>query len=47
MISDNVISETRRGAILGYRWSDAVTADMALEGNAGYAHLTVERNHVS
>lgn len=47
VISDNVISETRKGAILGYRWSDAVTADMASEGNAGYAHLTVERNHVS
>jgi uncharacterized secreted repeat protein (TIGR03808 family) len=47
VISDNVISETRKGAILGYRWSDAVTGDMASEGNAGYAHLTVERNHVS
>ena len=47
VISDNVISETRKGAILGYRWSDAVTADMAVEGNAGYVHLTVERNHVS
>lgn len=47
VISDNVISETRKGAILGYRWSDAVTADMASSGNSGYAHLTVERNHVS
>jgi uncharacterized secreted repeat protein (TIGR03808 family) len=47
VISDNVISETAKGAILGYRWSEAVTADMALDGNAGYAHLTVERNHVS
>lgn len=47
VISDNVISGTAKGAILGYRWKDAVTADMALNGNAGYAHLTVERNHVS
>ena len=47
VISDNVISETERGGIVGYRWSDAVTADMAQEGSAGYAHLTVERNHVS
>jgi uncharacterized secreted repeat protein (TIGR03808 family) len=47
VISDNVISEASKGAILGYRWSDAVTADMAVEGNAGFAHLTVERNHVS
>jgi uncharacterized secreted repeat protein (TIGR03808 family) len=47
VISDNVISETTKGAILGYRWSEAATGDMAAEGNAGYAHLTVERNHVS
>jgi uncharacterized secreted repeat protein (TIGR03808 family) len=47
VISDNVISEARKGAIVGYRWSDAVTGDLAREGSAGYAHLTVERNHVS
>ena len=47
IISDNVISETPKGAIVGYRWSDAVTGDLAREGSAGYAHLTVERNHVS
>jgi len=47
VISDNVISEAAKGAILGFRWSDPVTADMASEGNPGYAHLTVERNHVS
>ena len=47
VISDNVISETPKGAIVGYRWSDAVTGDLAREGSAGYAHLTVERNHVS
>lgn len=46
VISDNVISEAAKGAIVGFRWSDPVTADMASEGNAGYAHLTVERNHV-
>jgi uncharacterized secreted repeat protein (TIGR03808 family) len=40
-----VISDNAKGAILGYRWSDAVTADMALHGNPGYTHLTVERNH--
>jgi uncharacterized secreted repeat protein (TIGR03808 family) len=46
VISDNVISGSKDGAIVGHRWSEAVTGDMALEGNAGYAHLTVERNHV-
>jgi uncharacterized secreted repeat protein (TIGR03808 family) len=47
VISDNVISEARKGAVVGYRWSDAVTGDMASEGTGGYAHLTVARNHVS
>lgn len=44
-ISDNVISETGDGAILGYRWSEAVTADMAVEGSRGYPHLTIGHNH--
>ena len=46
VISDNVISEARRGAIVGYRWADATTGDLARIGNDGHAHLTVERNHV-
>ena len=46
VISDNVISGATKGAVLGYRWTEAVTGDMASEGSSGYAHLTVERNHV-
>ncbi len=45
VISDNVVAETRTGAILGYRWSDAVTADFISGGAEGYGHLTVEGNH--
>jgi hypothetical protein len=45
--SDNIIEAAQHGAIVGYRWADAVTTDLASSGNAGYAHLTVERNHVS
>jgi uncharacterized secreted repeat protein (TIGR03808 family) len=47
VISDNIIEAAQHGAIVGYRWADAVTSDLASSGNAGYAHLTVERNHVS
>lgn len=46
IISDNVISETRNGAIVGNRWGKAATGDLARIGNAGFPHLTVERNHV-
>jgi uncharacterized secreted repeat protein (TIGR03808 family) len=47
VISDNVIDGTEKGAIIGQRWSEPVTGDLASLGNAGYAHLTVERNHAS
>ncbi|MCV3210486.1 TIGR03808 family TAT-translocated repetitive protein [Mesorhizobium sp. YC-39] len=47
VISDNVIDGTQNGAIIGQRWAEPVTGDLASSGNAGYAHLTVERNHVS
>ncbi|TIT32418.1 MAG: TIGR03808 family TAT-translocated repetitive protein, partial [Mesorhizobium sp.] len=47
IISDNVIDGALNGAIVGQRWADPATADLAQSGNAGYAHLTVERNHVS
>jgi uncharacterized secreted repeat protein (TIGR03808 family) len=47
VISDNVIDGARNGAIIGQRWADPATGDLAQSGNAGYAHLTVERNHVS
>ncbi|WP_394893374.1 TIGR03808 family TAT-translocated repetitive protein [Mesorhizobium sp. AaZ16] len=46
VIADNVIDGVRNGAVIGHRWSEPVTADLAL-GNPGFPHLTVERNHVS
>ena len=46
VISDNVISDVQHGAIVGHRWADAATGDLARIGNDGHAHLTVERNHV-
>jgi uncharacterized secreted repeat protein (TIGR03808 family) len=47
IIANNIFDGTRNGAIVGHRWSDPVTADLATLGNAGYAHLTIEGNHAS
>ncbi|WP_048646095.1 TIGR03808 family TAT-translocated repetitive protein [Nitratireductor soli] len=47
VISGNVISESPRGAIVGHRWAEAVTKDLAMTGSAGHARLTVENNQVS
>lgn len=46
IISGNMISETPNGAIVGHRWREPATGDLARIGNAGFGHLTVERNHV-
>jgi uncharacterized secreted repeat protein (TIGR03808 family) len=47
VISDNVIDGAQNGAIVGQRWAEPVTGDLASSDSAGYTHLTVERNHVS
>ncbi|AZO24959.1 TIGR03808 family TAT-translocated repetitive protein [Mesorhizobium sp. M1E.F.Ca.ET.045.02.1.1] len=47
VISDNVIDGAQNGAIIGQRWADPVTGDLARSAETGYAHLTVERNKVS
>jgi uncharacterized secreted repeat protein (TIGR03808 family) len=47
VISDNMIDEVRHGAIVGYRWAEPATGDLAIEGASGHANLTIERNRVS
>lgn len=47
IVSDNVIDGALRGAIVGQRWAEPATGDLALGGGEEFAHLTVERNHVS
>ena len=44
VVSDNVIDSVRDGAIVGYRWAEPATGDLAVDGAGGYANLTVERN---
>lgn len=44
MIASNLISNARRGAIVGYRWSEAVTADLAKNPESAPAHLSLSAN---
>jgi len=46
VISDNIIDRVKRGGVVGHRWSDAVTGDLAVKGS-DLPGLTVERNRVS
>lgn len=47
VISDNIIDGALNGAVVGQRWAEPATGDLASSNDSGYAHLTVERNHVS
>ena len=47
VISGNLIAGAEKGAILGKRWEEVVTGDLALEGAEAYPHLTIEGNRVS
>ena len=46
VISDNIISGAAKGAIVGYRWHEKATGDMANGDNEGFTHLSIERNRV-
>ena len=46
VVSDNVISGASDGAIVGLRWADVASADLARDAGR-YGKLTVERNQVS
>jgi uncharacterized secreted repeat protein (TIGR03808 family) len=46
MIADNLISGARLGAIVGMEWMKAVTGDLAKDGAARYAQLSIGGNRV-
>lgn len=46
LITDNIITGHSKGAIVGHRWKDAVTGDLALRGGRRHEHLSIERNTV-
>ncbi|MDJ0612494.1 MAG: TIGR03808 family TAT-translocated repetitive protein [Rhizobiaceae bacterium] len=43
-ITDNVISETSRGGVIGHRWQEAVTNDLSQSNNKDYPTLQIQRN---
>jgi uncharacterized secreted repeat protein (TIGR03808 family) len=46
LIADNVITDSRRGAIVGMAGARAVTVDLSLGGAESYPHLTISGNRV-
>jgi len=47
VIADNMISDARRGAILGMDHDKAITGDLAKDGAARYAQLAIAGNRVN
>jgi uncharacterized secreted repeat protein (TIGR03808 family) len=47
VISDNLIAGADKGAILGMRWQNPASGDLAQTGAAKFPRLLVERNRVS
>jgi hypothetical protein len=47
LISDNLISGASKGAIVGMRWAEAASGDLAKTGAGKFPNLLVERNRVS
>jgi uncharacterized secreted repeat protein (TIGR03808 family) len=46
VIADNMISDVRSGAIVGMEWKKPVTGDLAKDGPARYAQLSIVGNRV-
>jgi uncharacterized secreted repeat protein (TIGR03808 family) len=46
LIANNIITDFRRGAIVGMAGAKAVTADLTLGGFESYAHLALSGNRV-
>lgn len=44
LISGNIFEDTPEAAIAGYRWKERTTGELATDGSAAPAHLTIERN---
>lgn len=44
IISNNIITETPKGAIVGFRWSERVTKDLTIVGAEDWKHLTIKGN---
>ena len=47
VIADNLLSRSKRGAILGMKWRNPVSGDLALSGAERYPKLMIRNNQVS
>ncbi len=47
VIADNMLADSKRGAIVGMQWHKAVTGDLALAGADRYPNLRIRGNQVS
>jgi len=47
VIADNMLADSKRGAIVGMQWRKAVTGDLALAGAERYPNLHIRGNQVS
>jgi uncharacterized secreted repeat protein (TIGR03808 family) len=47
VISNNIISDYTRGAIIGYRWNEPHTGDLAGKWATGYDHIKISDNQVT
>ena len=47
LIASNMFDTVPGGAILGCRWNEVVTGDLAVSGAGRFRHLTLERNAVA
>jgi uncharacterized secreted repeat protein (TIGR03808 family) len=47
IIANNIFQSLKRGGVIGYRWRDVATGDLAKGGAETFAHLTIEGNRVS
>lgn len=47
VVADNVISGAKDGAVVGMRWAERASGDLAAIGTREFPHLLVERNRVS
>ena len=47
VISNNIISKFKRGAIVGYRWKDPVTKELVGKSSHGFSHLSLSGNQIT
>jgi len=46
VISQNIFADTPKGSVVGFRWKEAVTGDLALD-SSGFPGLRIDRNTMS